>query len=125
MSKIFLKLTIHHNRQQDENKYCSSRTPGHNLTFRIIGGFPKNLWKKMELFRIPCYFWNWGFKLSKGGNSYIIARMPLKKNIFSSPHTLFSTYFACILTCILGDPPYNDKLLPHASCITRPSQFHN
>ena len=46
MSKIFLKLTIHHNRQQDENKYCSSRTPGHNPMFQIIRAFPKNLIEK-------------------------------------------------------------------------------
>ena len=112
--RFFLKLTIHHNRQQDENKYFSSRTPGHNLTFRIIGGFPKNLWEKMELFRIPCYFWNWG--LRRGGNSYIIERMPSKK-IFFHLHIPFFPHALHVYSHVyLGIPltMTNSYLMPHA-----------
>ena len=36
----------------------------------------------MAEFRILCYTWNWGFKLSRGGKFCIIATMPLKKKSF-------------------------------------------
>ena len=42
----------------------------------------------MAWFRILCYNRNWDFKLSRGGNFWIITRMPFRKNcavIYTSP----------------------------------------